>query len=264
MAIPTPTRAVDGAVANVGVFSNFSTEYGAWLNSLEAADFATRSVRTEHVVRPVIRANELRCERQILQWASFGLQAGPANLPNTWASRPRLTVPVAALRASETAPRWVSPLGFRLVLPDSAAVRVWMTWEFHVRSITPNALWPLSPLYPRSTDADGVPTVGGHFSLVTRRRYTLDGESLATDATDQGETRVYVYPLKGDALDKSYNDGTTSWSLQSDRGALLWAPTTLQSGVWDLNLAYTGGSGHIESLLQIDISAFSATLEALM
>lgn len=260
MAIPTPTRPVDGDICDFSTLADMVNDYATWVNDLGIAEFDTTPVRTQHVVRPRIKARSFEGQRQILQQVEFALDAPPATFPQQWAGRQRISIPMAGLKRSESTNRWVSPLGFRVFLPEQADVTVWMQWEWFVRSFYPSAGFP-GPLYPNSTSpVTGTAAEAGYFSLLTKRRFDVDGVPVSGDLNGQNETRVFVYPMNGNALD---HESASAIATYHDGGGFIWSGQ-LAAGTWDLFLGYTGESSNPDGLIQVDVSAFSGTLEAYM
>lgn len=262
MTIPTPTRLVDGDPMDWAAAHNFINEYGTWLNAIPLADVADDAVLTEHIVRPRVfgfPSNEFRGVRQIVKHATFGLDAQAGLLPEQWASRERLTIYPAALAAVDGQDVWLTPLGFRVVLPNQADVEVAMSWEWFIRTAL---IGGSGPTYPNS--ANGTPATAGWFSLFRTRRFDGDGASVAGPMEEATITRNQVNPLEGDALDFSYAS-TAAGNLRTfqSRGALLWR-ATLAAGTWDFALGYVGPTTPVDGLLQLDVSGFSGTLEALL
>lgn len=255
MTIPTPTRLVDGDPMDWAAAHNLINSYGNWLNEIPLADIADEAVVTEHIVRPRVfgfPSNEFRGARQIVKHATFALDAQAGVLPEQWASRERLTI-------TPGQDVWLTPLGFRVVLPSQADVEVAMSWEWFVRTYFVGSA---GPTYPNSTN--GTAATAGWFSLFRARRYDGDGASVADAMEEATITRNQVNPLEGDALDFSYYDATLGdVRTYQARGALLWR-ATLAAGTWDFALGYVGPTAPVDGLLQIDVSGFSGTLEALL
>lgn len=247
MTIPTPTPFVDGDVAEYDDVLNAFNSYRNWINEIPIADLSLAAVQTEHIVRPTIDGfprNALRGQRQIVQHATFGASGGAGK--EAIATRPRLTIPVGALRSIAGQPVWLLPLGFRATFPAQADVTVVGAFGWSVRCLEGN---PSLPTYPNS--GSGTPAEAGYFSLWTKRRYTLDGEATDGDPSEQVETRNQVLPVG--------LGGVT----YGDRGAFLWS-NQCAAGTWDMYLGYSPPDAGVVGLLQIDVVSFSATLEALL
>lgn len=257
MTIPTATRLTDGAVMQWADVHGAINTYRGWVNDIPVGDISAAAVQTEHIVRPRVVGypmNSFRAQRQVVQTASFGLNASAVHTPEQWASRPdRLTIYPFLLGSGGV---WNTPLGFRLVLPVAATVEICMTWEWQIRHREGSVS---APTYPNSTD--GVDSDAGYFSLFSQRRYGIDGNPVSGAATERSVTRNYVTPFAGDALDY-VEAGTYRYH---DRGAIRWTNTSTNAGVWDFWLGYTAEtSGIANDLFQLDVSAFSATLDALL
>lgn len=247
MTIPTPTPFVDGDVAEYDDVLNAFNSYRNWINEIPIADLSLAAVQTEHLVRPTIDGfprNALRGQRQIVQHATFGTGGvgGSGDSAAAMASRPRLTIPIGALRAIGDRAVWLLPLGFRATFPAQADVKVLATFGWSIRCITGSGG---SPTYPNS--GSGTPAEAGHFALWTKRRYTLDNEATDGDPSEQVETRNQVLPV----------------TTLGDRGAFLWS-NQCAAGTWDMYLGYSPPDAGVDGLLQIDVVGFSATLEALL
>lgn len=255
MSFPNATRLTAGTMSWASVNGIFTT-YRSFLNDIPAADVTAGAVQGEHLVRPLVTgfpSPGIRANRQIVLGCQYGMNANTARTPEEWASRPeRLSIRPYLLRGGET---WLTPLGFRLHLPEAATVTFDAAFEFFVRTTFEAAA---GPTYPQSTN--GTPTSdAGAFYLFTQRRFTADGDIVSGRFTSQAETKVPVYPLYGDAMDY----GDASLHRYHDAGQMLWT-ADLVAGTWDFWLGFQGRSTRVTSFNQLDVSAFSATLEALM
>lgn len=257
MTIPTATQLVEGDTATWDGFLAGVILYRTWLNAVPAADIPAATVNTEHLVRPRLFASRFEGQRQIVMQSSFGVETPPAAERPTWAARPqRLAIPLPHLGADRT---WRLPLGFRLTLPAAADVRLRASFEWQVR-VWNTATAASSPTYPTSTD--GTDTTLGYFSLHTRRAFDIDGVPAAAQADEKPLTRSYVYPMLGDVLDDNAASGGSWIRTHGDSGGLIWSAEDMAAGTWDLALAYTGPDPMPEGAMQIDVTAWSATLHA--
>ena len=247
MTIPTPTRLVDGAVAEFDDVLTLFNSYRTWINAVPIADLELGAVQTEHIVRPTIDGfprNAFRGQRQIVQHATFGSPGGAGK--EAVATRPRLTIPVGDLRSIADQPVWLLPLGFRATFPSQADVTVVASFGWSIRCIENTGG---APTYPNT--GSGTPTEAGYFSLWTKRRYNVSGNSTDGDPTEQVETRNQVLPVGVGGV------------TYGDRGSFLWS-NQCAAGTWDLYLGYSPPTAGVTGLLQIDGISFSATLEALL
>jgi hypothetical protein len=258
MTIPTATQLVDGDTATWSNFLDGVILYRGWLNAVPAADIPAATINTEHLVRPRLFARRFEGQRQIVMQDSFGVETPPAAERATWAARPqRLAIPLPHLGAGGT---WRLPLGFRLTLPAAADVRIRAGFEWQVRAWN-TATAAASPTYP--TSSDGTSTTLGYFSLHTRRAFDLDGVPADASADEKPLTRNYVYPMLGDAIDDNMANSAGAWiRTHGDTGGFIWSADDMSAGTWDLALVYTAPSPVPEGAMQIDVSAWSATLHA--
>jgi hypothetical protein len=254
---------VEGEVMSPFTAQGMMSTLGAWLNAIPGSDIAANAIQTHNVVRPTLRgfaSNELRGARRILKWSTFGLDEGPGRTPSQWAGRARLVVPPTAVGANGVDGVWLLPLGFRITLPDAADVELCGGFEWQIR-VDPSTAG--GPVYPSPSAATGA--TAGSFAVHKIRRFAVDGTPLFEAFDVIESTRNFVCPLEGPVLDDT--DGADAADAagrsQMNRGGFIWADS-IPAGTYDFYLGYTAPSPSLVGLRQLDVSAFSATLEALL